>query len=453
MRHLTIPARLTLPLLLATLLLPAGARANGFALDIQGLRSNGTASAAAASARDPAGQFANPAILASLEGTQVVAGGMLIAGRAPYTDGGSTLLGGAAPLPGANGDGASTGKVPWLFLSQRLSPDLAVGFSVTAPFGLTTDYGRGSSFVGRYQGVESTIEAVAFGPAVAWKPFDRLALGLAVSARRDSAVIGQALDLGSICVGQAAASGDPDPLTTCGGQGLTPGASDGYARFTGDGWGWTANVGATFEATPGTMLGVAYRHEAKGKLKGHETFDAAALTVLPFTGEPGAKLALPFPDFVTVSAEQRLLPTVSLVAAFQYSFWSRFDTLELVPNDPNNGLDVPSKQGFRNSFRASAGAFWSVHPRLELFAGAAFEQSPITDRYRQASLPERDSVIAGAGAEANVGAGITVGAAYQRVQLIGTSHIDQADATTGVHLVGTVHGSANLAIVQVGWKG
>jgi long-chain fatty acid transport protein len=452
MPRLAASIRLTLPLLLAAALAPAGARANGFALDIQGLFSNGTASAGAAAPRDPAGQFANPAVLASLEGTQVVLGGMLIGARAPYSDRGSTLLDGAAPLPGAGGDGAVTGKVPWVFASHRLSPDLALGFAFTAPFGLATDYGRGAGFYGRYQGVESRIEAMTFGPAIAWRATDRLALGLGLAARHDKVVIGQALDLGSICVAQAAAGGDPDPIGTCAGLGLAPGASDGYARFSGSGWGWTLSGGATFEAVPGTTLGLSYRHESRARVKGRETFDAGALASFGFSGEPGAKVSLPFPDFLTASAAQRVGETLSLMAAFQYSLWDRFDRVELVPDDPANGLDVESRQGFRNSFRLSVGAVWSVRPGIDLFGGAAFEQSPITDLHRQATLPERDSVIAGAGAEAALGLGIAAGIAYQRVQMIGTAHIDQAGAT-GDRLVGSVRGSADLAIVQLRWRG
>jgi long-chain fatty acid transport protein len=453
MRHLA-SKRLTLfsPVLLAAWLSPAPARANGFALDIQGLFSNGTAGAGAASAHDPAGQFANPAVLASLVGTQLVAGGMLIALRAPFTDSGSTLLDGAAPLPGSNRDGARSGFVPWVFASHRVSPELAVGFAVSAPFGLTTDYGRDSNFYGRYQGVDSRVESIAVGPALAWRPTERLALGLGLAARRDSAVIGRAFDLGSICVGQAAAAGDPDPATTCGAAGLTPGASDGYGRFSATSWGWSATLGATFEATPRTTLGIGYRHEAKSRVKGHETFDAAAQASLGITGTPGASMELPLPDFLTVSASQRVGSDVTLLAAFQYTLWSRWGTIELELDDPANGLAFSSKEGYRDAFRLSAGAVWAVRPGLDLFGGAAYEQSPITDRYRQASLPESDSAILGIGAQGTVWRGITLGAAYQRVQMIRTSHIDQAGAT-GDRLVGSVKGSADLVILQMGWRG
>ena len=448
MRHLGTSSWFLLPLA-AAWLVPSIAQANGFALDIQGLFSNGTASAGAGSARDAAGQFANPAVLASLEGTQVVAGGMLIAPRAPYTDQGSTLLEGSAPLPGSNGDGAQTGAAPWVFASHRVSDDLAIGFAFTTPFGLTTSYGR--DFYGRYQGVKSQIDAIAFGPSIAWRVSEGLAVGAAVAARHDRAILSQALDLGSICVGQAAAAGDPDPLSTCGSSGLTPGRSDRYARFSGSGWGWTLSGGVTFEARPGTTLGIGYRHESSGRVSGHQSFDPPAEAVLGFGGRPGAKLDIPFPDFLTVSATQRVGPAVSLVAAFQYTFWSRFDTLELVPDDPASGLDVSSKQGFRNAFRLSAGAVWAVHPGIDVFGGAAFEQSPVTDRYRQAGLPERDSILAGLGAEAALGLGLTAGAAYQHVQMMGSSGIDQS-GQTGDRLVGKVRGSADLGIVQIGWR-
>jgi len=446
--------RLTLPTfsLLAALLVPSGARANGFTLDIQGLTSNGTASAGAASARDPAGQFANPAVLASLEGTQLLLGGMLIAPRAPYTDGGSTLLDGAIPLPGANGDGGQTGLAPWLFASFRPSANLALGFAFTSTFGLATDYGRDEGFFGRYQGVESSIETMSFAPAIAWRFSERWSLGLSVAARRDKAVIGQALDLGSICVGEAAAGGDPDPVGTCAGLGLTPGASDGYARFSGDGWGWTISGGVTFEPAASTRLGLAYRYESKTSVEGTEEFDAAAQGFLGFTGEPAATMDYNLPHFLTASAEHRLSPALSLTAAFQYSFWSQFDTVTLEPEDPANGLAVESEQGYRDAYRLSLGAVWTVRPGIDLLCGAAFEQSPITDQYRQATLPERDSLILGVGGEFALGHGISLGAVYQRVQMLGTSDIDQAGAT-GDRLVGSVEGSANLAVFQLGWKG
>jgi long-chain fatty acid transport protein len=456
MGHLA--SRLPLSLLLAALLAPGAARANGFALDIQGNFSNGTASAGAASTHDPAGMLANPAILAHLDGVQVVVGGQYIAGASPFTNDGSTLAVGA-PIGGANGDGAQSGAAPWVFASYRVAPSLAVGFSFYAPFGTATKYGR--DFVGRYQGVESTVESIAFGPAVAWKPVDRVAIGVSVAARRDHAILGNALDLGSLCVAEVMKTPGVDvPTATavCGAPpyGVTPGASDGYGRYTAYGWGWTATGGVTVEPAAGTLLGAGYRHESTSKVKGHMAFDASAagfLTGVGYTinGDPAMSLKVPLPDFATVSLQQKLGDSFQLLAAFQYTFWSRFDTLELTLDDPANGITIPaSKQGFRNAFRVSGAGVYTVRPGLDVFAGLAFEQSPITTKYRQVTLPERDTVLAGVGAEGRVWSGLSLGATYQRVQPLGKAKIDLVDASGEVK--GTVNSSANVVVLQLTWR-
>ena len=434
--------RLPLSLVLAALLAPGDARANGFALDIQGVFSNGTASAGAASTHDPAGQLANPAILASLDGAQVVVGGQYISGRSPYTDGGSTLMVGT-PVPGANGDGAQSGGAPWVFASYRVAPNLAVGFSAYAPFGTGTKYGR--DFYGRYQGVESTIESIAFGPAVAWKPVEGLAIGASVAARRDHAILGQSFDVASMCV----AAGIP----TC----PTPGQGDGYGSFNATGWGWTATGGVTVEPASGTLLGAAYRHESTSTVKGHESFDATAqgfLTAAGYTidGDPGMSMKVPLPDFMTVSLQQKLGDAFQVLAAFQYTFWSRFDTLELKLDDAANGYPIPpAKQGFRNAFRVSGAGVYSPRAGVDLFAGVAFEQSPITTRYRQVTLPERDTILVGVGAETALWRGLSAGACFQRVQPVGRAQIDQTDGFGGV-VKGSVKSSANVGVLQLTWR-
>jgi long-chain fatty acid transport protein len=436
--------RLPLALSLAALLAPSAARANGFALDIQGNFSNGTASAGAASTHDPAGQLANPAILASLDGVQVVAGGQYISGTSPYTDSGSTLspLVGGPAIQGGNGDGAQPGAAPWVFASYRVTPALAVGFSVYAPFGTATKYDR--NFYGRYQGVESTIESLAFGPAVAWKPIDRVAVGVSVAARRDHAILGQALDLGSLCLANGGGASCP-----------APGSFDGYGRYTATGWAFTATGGVTVEPAAGTMIGVAYRHESESKVKGHLALDATTqgfLAASGYTGsaDPGASLKLPLPDFMTVSLQQKLGDSFQLLAAFQYTLWSRFDTLTVAFDEPGPLALPPSKQGFRNAFRVSGAGLYTLRPGLDIFAGVAFEQSPITTRYRQVTLPERDTVLAGVGAEARIWSGLSLGATYQRVQPVGKAQIDLTDATGEVK--GTVKSGANVGVLQLTWR-
>jgi len=444
----------------ALLLLPVATRANGFALDIQGVYANGTAGAAAGDPRDPAVQFVNPAGLAALDGTRVTAGGMLVFPRAPFTDGGSTLAVGA-PIPGQNGDGAENGQVPWVFASRRVAPSLTLGLGLSTPFGLATDFGRDAGFVGRYQGIASRIESLAFGPALAWRVSRKVALGAALAARRDHVVQSLALDLGSACVGALLQGGDPDPAGTCAATfGLVPGASDGYGRFDGDGWSWTSTLGAMLEPADGTTIGIAWRHEARGKVRGDETFAlpaGAAGFFAAVAGTPGALtgaragMALDLPDFVTLHGARRLGP-VKAVAALQWSRWKPFDDVALVADSEATGLTVVSAQRYRNAWRLALGAAWTARSRVDVYAGAAYEQTPIRDAYRQATLPETDSIIVGLGGEVGLGAGLSLALGWQHVEPAGRATIDQA-AAGGDHLVGSARPRADLALAQLTFRG
>lgn len=448
--------RLTLSLALSLALWPAAGRANGFALDIQGTFANGTAGAGAGAPRDPAAQFVNPAALAGLEGTQFTAGGMLVFPRAPFADGGSTLAVGA-PIPGQGGDGATTGQVPWLFASHRLSPALTAGFGLTAPFGLATEFDAG--FVGRYQGIESRIEALAFGPALAWRVSERVAVGVGVAARRDHVVQSLALDMGSACVGALAGQGDPDPAGTCAaGFGLVPGQSDAVGRFSGDGWGWTATLGATVAPAEGTLLGVAWRHESRSTVRGDETFALASGTAdfLAATGSPDAltgsraRLPLRLPDFVTLHGSQQVGP-VTLLGAWQWTRWSPFDVVALAADDPATGLSFQSRQGYRNAWRLALGAAWAVRPGLDLHAGLAWEQTPVRDAFRQATLPETDSIIAALGGEVALPGGLALALGWQHVAASQRAVVDQL-ADGGDHLVGGGRTRADLVLAQLTWR-
>lgn len=449
------PTSPRLSALVLALLVPVAARSNGFALDLQGVYANGTAGAAAGDPRDPSVQFVNPAALAALDGTQVTAGGMLVFPRAPFTDAGSTLAVGL-PVPGQNGDGAQNGQVPWVFVSQRVTTNVTVGFGLTTPFGLATDFGRDASFVGRYQGVESRIESIELGPAVGWHVGGRMAVGAALAARRDHVVQSLALDLGSSCVGTL--GGDANAASTCAAPpyGLVPGQTDGYGRFVGDGWSWTTTIGATLAPVEGTTVGLAWRHEVPGSVRGHESFtlppggaELLAAAASDLTGS-GAAVRLTPPDLVTLNASHPL-GNVTLLGALQWTRWKDFDTVELVPDSPATGLAVTSVQNYRNTLRLALGAAWAVRPGLAVYGGAAYEQTPIRDAYRQATLPEVDSILLAVGGEVAIGAGVSLAAGWQHVEPTGSSPIDSV-SELGDRLVGSARTRAELVLAQLTYR-
>lgn len=456
----SVPLRVAaLAVLLAA---PLAARANGFALDLQGAYANGTAGASAGDPRDPSVQFVNPAALAALDGVQVVAGGMLVYPAAPFTDAGSTLAAGI-PVPGRTGDGAQRGAVPWLFASLRVSPSVVVGLQLTTPFGLATDFGQGSQFVGRYQGIESRIESLEFGPSIGWNVGGRLSVGAAISARRDHVVQSLAMDMNAVCAAAIAQPPGSPPTAAdfgaCeGGFGLVPGQADGFARFDGEGWSWTTTLGVTLEPVTGTTIGLAWRHEVYSTVRGDETFTLPQSATDFFTavGAPAAftgsqaGMNLRLPDFVTLHGSHLLGP-VKLLGAVQWSRWEDFDTVDLVASSPATGLDVSSVQGYRNAWRFAAGASWAVRRGADLFGGVAYEQTPIRTAYRQATLPETDSVLLGLGGDLALGAGLSLAAGWQHVFATAQARIDQLGAG-GDRLVGTAQTRADLVFAELRYR-
>ena len=145
---------LAVSLLAATALVPA--HADSFAVNEYSASDLGRAnSGRVTQTEDPAAAFGNPALLTRFEQAKasVVVSGIL--GNAEYEDQGSTDAIGN-PL-GGNTDGfLSSEALPAGHLVYPLNDKVALGLSVTVPFGLSTDYD--ADWPGRYQALTSRAE-------------------------------------------------------------------------------------------------------------------------------------------------------------------------------------------------------------------------------------------------------------------------------------------------------
>ena len=170
--------------------------------------------------------FYNPAALTLKEGTQIQASGYLIDGSSRFSDKGSSnstfvlpagpLLANTPTLSGGNENGATFGVVPNLYFTMDLTKKLKYGFSITAPFGLATDYDR--DWIGRYFAKESELITVDINPSLAYMVNDSFSVGLGISAQYANATLSQAVFNG-------------------------PGMPDGFAEVKGDDWSYGWNVG------------------------------------------------------------------------------------------------------------------------------------------------------------------------------------------------------------------
>ena len=447
----TWPCVLGLMLLLGTVLLRnEPAVAAGFAIDFEGARSVGMASAGSASADDATTLFYNPAGMSFLPRNELLAGGQLFLLHDRFSDAGSTILGGAVPTPGTNGsDAIPPTFIPWLYATYRLNPTLTAGIGLFAPFGLRTDYGP--HFVGRYQNQVTAITAINLNPSIAWRPVPWLSLGAGFSVQYVYARLTRGIDFGSACV-------DTLGFTACsGGFGLQPGRSDGWADFNGESIGFGYNLGVMLRPEAGTRISVAWRsgiNQHFGSMK--ETFGvpagarallSAGGTPLAFTGS-SASTDLPLPARLSFGLKQAVTDRLDVLLDATLTLWNVLQNTTITASDPVTGASAVIPQSYRNAWRFAAGAEYRLSKRWELRGGVAYDQTPITLAAEQAALPDRDRVYLSAGASFRVSDTWSFDVGYTHVIYVGDIPIDRS-TSNGDTLKGSFAGGGNIVAAQL----
>src|SRR6185436_8588382 len=157
----------------------------------------------AAIAEDARTIYFNPAGMTFLPGTQVVGAIDGIRTSERFTNDGSHLnpAVGGGPLRGNDGgNGGALGAIPSLYISKQLLDPLWVGFGVDAPFGLRTEWS--STWIGRYNAIESDLKSVNINPSVAVRALRSLSLGAGLNVQYTHALLTNSLDLGTLCTVQ-----------------------------------------------------------------------------------------------------------------------------------------------------------------------------------------------------------------------------------------------------------
>jgi len=209
--------------------------AAGFQLQEQNVTNLGLAySGVAALAEDASTGYYNAAGLTRLGESQLVLSGVLIQGDFNFTATSSNVsLLPNTPVPGANQDNpAKITFVPTFHLFKRLNERWVLGFNVTTPFGLVSDYQE--TGIVRYMATKSQLQTVNFGPSLAYKISPHLSVGGGVDAEYLKAVLD--LRIGS---GNA--------------------ALDGFQKNKAEGWGAGWHAGLLWQPRESTRIGFSYR--------------------------------------------------------------------------------------------------------------------------------------------------------------------------------------------------
>lgn len=364
------------------------ASAAAFQLWEQNASGLGNAYAGSAAVADNASTvFFNPAGLTQLTGFQFSAGVTAVGPSYKFRNDGSTGTG------SNGGDAGGWHGVPNLYLSGRLTDNLSLGFGVSAPFGLATEYD--SAWIGRAQAIKSEIRTVNFNPSVAYRVNDKVSLGFGVNYQKIDAELTNSL-----------------------------------SRLKGDdsAWGW--NVGALFTLSPAMRVGLSYRSSMKYTLEG------------TMNGTIPVKADVELPDTAILSVWQQVSDRWEAMGDLSYTRWNTLRSLNVVSRA--SGATLGTEQfNYDNSWRVAWGAAYKASDAAKLKFGIAYDRTPVRDADRSARVPDNSRLWLSLGGQWNAGryGKVDVGYSYLYVRdpdinmtKNGTTLRGSYDA--GAHIVG-----------------
>lgn len=337
------------------------ATASGFQLMEQNASGLGNAYAGQAAAAENASTiFFNPAGMTRLPGRQVSGAINLIRPSSEFSNSGASSAPLGLPSPAGNGgDAGGLAAVPNAYLSWQIDPKLWVGVGMSVPYGLATEYDRG--WFGRFQSQKAEIKTIDINPSVAYKLNDVVSLGAGVSFQRAEVKI----DRSSI---------------------INPGVERASnLKLEDDSFGF--NLGAMFNISPATRIGLSYRSAIKHELTGTATVDTA--------GSAPIRASAKLPDTLAWGISHQLDPKWELLGDVTFSRWSNIKQVPIVTT--GTGLGQPSGTvldtfafEFKDTYRIGVGTNYKMRDNFTLKLGVAYDKSPVTDQNRLATLPDND---------------------------------------------------------------
>ncbi|WP_237218228.1 OmpP1/FadL family transporter [Rugosibacter aromaticivorans] len=339
------------------------ASAAGFALQNQNGAGNGNAFAgAAASAEDASTLFFNPAGMTYLpEGHSLSIAGTVLNRSVDFSNAGTTAMPTFA-LGNSGGDGGGTSLIPAAYYAYTISPRLRIGVGLSPTFGNKTEYDQ--NFIGRFSGYFAEIKQININPSIAYRLNDTVSLGFGLNYARNEVEFRQMAPVAA--------------------------ATQRIARLEGDDAAWSYNLGAMFQVSPDTRLGLAYRSRLKFHLDGKQDIQGVL--------NRNIKAELETPDNLSLALHQRLNDRWDLLADVTWTYWSSIKTI--TATSATTGAPVAAlKFNFRDTYRVGLGANYRMNDAWKLRLGTAYDKTPVPNAAdRTMTLPDADRTWLSVGA-------------------------------------------------------
>ena len=428
----------------------ASLHAGGYAIGQESVSGAGEAHAGGAAGSDDASTvYSNPASMTLAPTAQATFGLSVLVPRIDYDERASVVASGGAVTGGEGGNGGQAAAIPNLYIQSAPYGRWRFGLGINSPFGLVTKYDH--DWLGRYSEVTTSLQTVNLNPAVAAQVTSRLSIGVGLNLQRVRPKLLQAIDFGSNCVANLGATTCDDTF------GLAPQNSDGSAYVSGWDWGFGYNVGALFEFTPFTRMGVHYRSQVHYTIDIDADFDVptAVRNFLSAAGSPNAftdgqgVMQITIPEQLSVSLQHRFNERWKMKGDVTWTRWSQFEQLRIDFAEPTTPANV-LRTRWNDVLRVSAGVNYQWNSRVLLRAGLAYDESPIDTANRGPGVPDSDRYVTALGARYQIDDDLSVDVAYQHL-FFATSNTQRVSTTNSL-LVGSFDVDVDVASVGINWR-
>jgi long-chain fatty acid transport protein len=399
-------------LCVAAILGSVTAFAGGFQLNELGSRAMAQGGAFAARASDPSAIYFNPAGLAFQPQAELYLGTTFILPTisfyGPVTDANDPAIKNETKMVN------QTFTPINLYATYPVMDNLHVGFGVTNPYGLGTEWP--SDWVGKYITTKADVQAFYYSPTVAYKINDQFSIGAGLN----------------IVAGSVKLQQEENVINTD-----TQVEIDMTSKTA---YGFTAGI--QYKITPDISAGLSYRSSVKLNASGSADFNPQIALVNVVNDDVTSSLTLPATGFVGLA--YKTSPNLEIEADYQYIGWSSYKQLTIdFTKDPTK--DVTEPKNYSDTYIIRIGGEYTIDA-LKIRAGYLYDHSPVSSAYVDPILPD---------ANRN---GVNVGLGYQFTKEISADvsymflKFDQRSAqNTVTNFDGTYNSLASLIGVNVGY--
>jgi long-chain fatty acid transport protein len=245
----------------------------------------------------------------------------------------------------------------------------------------------------------------------------------------------------------AFSAGGAPLLTAIGGAG-----KEGVTTMSGSDSAWGYNLGALFNVTPSTRVGVAYRSKITYTLKGTISFTnvPTAMAASPTFANGDVTLPVNMPDYFSISGFHQLNDKWDLMADLARTGWGTFDKLVITRT---NGTVVQNVQeNWRNTWRFALGATHHYNEQWLARIGVAYDQTPVPDAYRTARIPDNNRTWLAFGGQYKPSSAGKVDFGYAHLFVKDSTIANNQTASGAGNLVGTYSNSVDILSVQYAYS-